>query len=479
MQRDVFNVWQKCLDIIKVNLSPESFHNWFKPIEPVRINNNKLTIRVPSPYYYEYLEENYIDVLRKALKNVIGPDAKLVYEIVAVKKDNKKKNGQSKQGMYILPGKTTPPPENRPRSIPVQADQISNPLVLPGIKKQKINSNLKAEYNFENFIEGDCNRAARSAGLMISDKPGIHMFNPLMIFGPVGTGKTHLAQAIGIRIKERFPELTVLYTTADKFETQFTTAIQNNNKNKFIEFYQMIDVLILDDIHEFAKKEKTQLSFFHIFNSLHQRNKQLILTSDRPPAEMHDITERLLSRLKWGLTVELKTPNFETRLKILKHKAYQEGIDISEKVLNYIAEKANTNLRELEGVLYSIIAYSTMTGTKKITPELVRQVMKQIIKENKRVLTIDYIVNVVADFYGIEPKVIKSKARSREIVLARQIAMYLSREFTDASLTKIGSEIGGRDHSTVLYACKTIKNLMESDKNIKQRVESIVSRLKY
>ncbi len=475
MQRDVYNVWQQCLDIIKSNLSPESFHNWFKPIEPVRLNKNKLTIRVPSPFYYEYLEENYIGVLRKALRNVIGPDAKLEYEIVAVKKNNNK----SAAGLYVLPGKTTPPPENRPQTMPMETNQISNPLVIPGIKKQKINSNLKPEYTFDNFIEGDCNRAARNAGIKIAEKPGVHMFNPLMIFGPVGTGKTHLAHAIGIQIKENFPDLTVLYLPANKFETQFTTAIKNNNKNKFIEFYQMIDVLILDDVHELAAKEKTQLTFFHIFNSLHQNNKQLILTSDRPPVEMQGITERLLSRFKWGLTVELKTPDLETRLKILKHKAYQEGIDISDRVIQYIAEKANTNIRELEGVLYSIIAYSTLNGTTKITIDLVRQVMKQLIKENKRVLTIDYIVNVVADYYGIEPKVIKSKARSREIVVARQIAMYLAREFTDASLSRIGAEIGGRDHSTVLYAHKTVQNLMETDKNFRQRVESIISRLKY
>ncbi len=478
MQRDVYNVWQQCLDIIKSNLSPESFHNWFKPIEPVRLKKNKLTIRVPSPFYYEYLEENYIEVLRRALRNVIGPDAKLEYEIVAVKKNNKP-NTDTPHGLYVLPGKTTPPPENKPQTVPVQTDQISNPLVIPGIKKQKINSNLVPEYNFENFIEGDCNRPARNAGLKIAEKPGMHIFNPLMIFGPIGTGKTHLAHAIGIEIKRKFPDLTVLYIPANKFEDQFITAIKNNNKQKFIEFYQMIDVLILDDVHEFAEKNKTQQTFFHIFNSLHQRNKQLILTSDRPPVEMKGIHDRLLSRLKWGLTVELKVPDFETRLKILKHKAYQEGIDISDKVLEYIAESVNTNIRELEGVMYSIIAYSTLNGTKKITIDLVREVMKQLIKERQKNLDIDYIVSTVAQFFDLEPKVIKSKARTREIVLARQIAMYLAREYTDASLNRIGAEIGGRDHTTVLYACRTVQNLMETDKNLRQRVESIIRRLKY
>ncbi len=477
MQRDVYNVWQQCLDIIKSSLSPESFRNWFTPIEPVRLQKNKLTIRVPSPFYYEYLEENYIEVLRRALRHVIGPDAKLEYEIVAVKKKNKPTS--STQGLYVLPGKNTPPPENKPQTIPVQTDQITNPLVLPGIKKQKINSNLKPEYNFESFIEGDCNRPARNAGLQVATKPGVHVFNPLMVFGPVGTGKTHLAHAIGIEIKKNYPDLTVLYIPANKFEDQFITAVKNNNKQKFIEFYQMVDVLILDDVHEFEGKEKTQMTFFHIFNSLHQRNKQLILTGDRPPVEMKGIQDRLLSRFKWGLTVELKKPDFETRLKILKYKAYQEGIDISEKVLQYIAEKADTNIRELEGVLYSIIAYSTLNGTNKITLDLVRSVMKQLIKENKKNISIDYIVNTVAQYFDLEPKVIKSKARSREIVAARQIAMYLSREYTDASLSKIGAEIGGRDHSTVLYACRTVQNLMETDKNFRQRVEDIIRHLKY
>ena len=476
MQSDVYSVWQKCLYIIKNNLSPESFNNWFKPIKPIRLNKNKLTIRVPSPYFYEYIEENYIDLIRRALKNVIGSNAKLEYEIKAIKNKKSKKNNT---GSHLLPVTSIPLPENKAKSIPMDASQLSNPLVIPGIKKSKINSNLKPEYNFENFIEGNCNKAAREAGLKVSEKLGMNAFNPLMIFGPVGTGKTHLIHAIGIRIKENFPNETVLYISANKFEDHFTRAVTSNNKHKFIEYFQMIDVLIIDDVHEFATKEKTQLAFFHIFNNLHQQNKQIVLTSDRPPVELQGIQERLLSRFKWGTTVELSNPDFETRLKIIKHKAYLERIEISDKVIQYIADKVNTNIRELEGVLHSLVTYSTLNGHKKICLDLACNIMKQIIKENKRELTIEYIVNVVADYFDIEVKVIKSKAKSREIAEARHIAMYLSRNFTDASLPRIGTEIGGRKHSTVYQACKKVQKLLKTNKNFKQRVDSIINRFKY
>ncbi len=472
-------VWQKCLDIIKDNISPESFRNWFEPIVPVKLVGKKLTIRVPSPFFYEYLEENYIELLSKVLKRVIGPDAKLEYEIVAVK-NNGKSERQKHSGLYIIPGSNTPPPVNEPQPAPTSFTDVKNPHVVPGLKKIKINSNLNTIYTFENFIEGDCNKAARNFGLRIAQSPGNFAFNPYMIYGPTGTGKTHLAQAIGLKIKELFPHLTVLYIEAHQFEAQYAEATRNNERPKFIAFYKLIDVLIVDDVHEFASKtkEKTQQTFFQIFNQLYNTNKQLILTSDRPPAELRDISERLLSRFKAGLSAELKKPDFETRLKILRNKAYQEGFDVSDRVLRYIAETVTTNIRELYGALTSVVAHATAYG-KTITVEFAKSVIKNIVKENKPSITVDYIKKVVSDYFNIEPRVLNSKTRTREVSLARQIAMYLSRKYTDYSLSRIGAEMGGKDHTTVLYACKQIENLLEIDKNVRHYVEDIERSLKY
>ncbi len=479
MHESATTVWQKCLQIIKDNISPESYRSWFEPIVPVKLSNKKLTIRVPSPFFYEYLEENYIELLSKALKRVIGHEAKLEYEIVAIKNNNKNKKLKG-NGSYVVPASNTVPPVNEPKPAPTSYTDVRNPLLAPGLKKVKVESNLNVIYTFDNFIEGECNKAPRSFGMMIAQNPGQYTFNPFMLYGPTGTGKTHLAQAIGLKIKELYPHLTVLYVEAHEFEAQYTEATLKNDRNKFFAFYKLIDVLIVDDVHEFASKtkEKTQQSFFKVFNQLYNDGKQLILTSDRPPAELRDVSERLLSRFKAGLVSELKKPDYETRLKILRHKAYQSGIDIPDKVLRYIAENVNTNIRELYGTLNSIIADATALHTN-ITLELAKNTVKKIVKQTKREISIDYIKKTVSDYFNIEPKVLNSKTRTREVALARQIAMYLARRYTDFSLTKIGSEIGGRDHSTVLYAYNTIQDLMETDKSIRQYVEDIERALKY
>ncbi len=476
MQRDYYLVWQQCLQIIKDNISSQSFRAWFEPIVPVSLKNDVLTIRVPTPFFYEYLEANYIDLLSKTLKQVIGPKAKLEYQIVVDKKASEK---NPKRGSYTVPGRNSAPVGNKPIEMPAAANtDIQNPLVIPGIKKQKIDSQLNFDYTFENFIEGKSNLLARNAGLQVAQKPGTTMYNPLMIHGPVGNGKTHLAQAIGVRIKELYPEKTVLYVSADRFQAQYTKAVRDNEINQFTSFYQMIDVLIIDDVHEFANKEGTQRTFFHIFNQLHQANKQLILTADRPPADLQGLNERLLSRFKWGLTVEIDLPDYDMRLKILKHKAYREGITVSDRVLDYIARNVTRNVRELEGALISLVAYATL-NKQTITIELAKEVVKKIVKQTQKELTIDYIKKIVSEYFGLDPKVLNAKTRKREVVQARQIAMYFARLLTNASLTRIGSEIGGRDHSTVLYACKTVENLCETDKNFKNYVEDIERLLKY
>jgi chromosomal replication initiator protein len=369
--------------------------------------------------------------------------------------------------------------KNKPVSVPLKTEEntIKNPFVIPGIKKLHVDPRLNPDNSFTNFIEGDCNRLARSAGEAVADKPGGTAFNPLFIYGDSGLGKTHLSQAIGIKVKEKYPDKTVLYVNANKFQTQFVESIRNNNKNDFLHFYQMIDVLIIDDIHELAGKEKTQDIFFHIFNHLHQTGKQLILTSDKPPIEMQGIEQRLLSRFKWGLSADLQAPDFDTRIKILRHKVYHDGIDINDDIVEYIASNIAVNVRELEGALISLLAQSTL-NKKEITLDLTRNVIDKLVKNSKKEISVDYIQKIVCDYFNISPDQLHSKTRKREIVQARQIAMFFSKSLTKSSLASIGSQIGGKDHATVLHACKTVNNLMDTDKRFKQTIENIEKKLK-
>jgi len=357
-------IWNNCLNVIKDNVPSISFRTWFEPIVPLKLDNDILTIQVPSPFFYEYLEEQYIDILRKVIKKELGPEAKLEYNVVM--QNNSYSN--SKPYTVKFPARNTKEIKNTPVSVPLDTSEntIKNPFVIPGLKKLDIDPRLNPENSFDNFIEGECNRLARSAGFAVSKNPGGTAFNPLLVYGDSGLGKTHLAQAIGIEVKELFPEKTVLYVNANKFQTQFVDAIRNNNKNDFLHFYQMIDVLIIDDVHEFAGKEKTQDTFFHIFNHLHQSGKQLILTSDKPPVELQGMESRLLSRFKWGLSADLQAPDFETRMAILKKKTYNDGIELPEEVLEYISTHISDNIRELEGALISLLAQSTL-NKKEIT----------------------------------------------------------------------------------------------------------------
>ncbi|MGE0078791.1 MAG: chromosomal replication initiator protein DnaA [Bacteroidales bacterium] len=473
---DYKEVWQNCLKIIKDNVSPVSFKTWFEPIIPVKLDKNVLTIQVPSPFFYEYLEEQYIDILRKTLRKELGTDAKLEYSVVM------EHNGFSNSKPYTVkfPTQNKTDLKNKPVSVQsTQESQIKNPFVIPGIKKLHVDPQLNPEYTFTNFIEGECNRLARSAGLAVAQSPGKTAFNPLFIYGNSGLGKTHLAQAIGIEAKQRYPEKTVLYVNAVKFQTQFVDAlIKNNNINDFLHFYQMIDVLILDDVHEFAGKEKTQDAFFHIFNHLHQSGKQLILTSDQPPAELQGLEQRLLSRFKWGLSADLQAPDFETRISILKRKIYNDGIVVPNNVIEYIASNITQNIRELEGALISMLAQSTLNH-REITIDLASEMIDKLVKNTRKDITIDYIQKIVCEYFGLPTDVLQTKTRKREIVQARQIAMYFSKGLTKSSLSTIGSVIGSKDHATVLHACKTVNNLMDTDKRFKSQIEDIEKRLKY
>ncbi len=471
-------VWNNCLKIIKDNVPSISYKTWFEPIVPLKLEKKILTIQVPSPFFYEYLEEQYIDLLKKTIRKELGSDAKLEYNVVV------ENNYYTDQRPYTVkfPTKNNKHYQNRPVSLPPIQDNgedtaIKNPFVIPGIKKLNIDPRLNPQNTFSNFIEGECNRLARAAGLAIGDNPGGTAFNPLFIYGGSGLGKTHLAQAIGIKAKEKFPDKIVLYVDANHFQTQFVDSVRNNTKNDFLHFYQMIDVLIIDDIHEFAGKEKTQDIFFHIFNQLQHSKKQLVLTSDTPPVELEGVEQRLISRFKWGLAAELLPPDFETRINILKKKIYNDGIDMSDEVVKYMASHITENIRELEGSLISLLAQSTL-NKKEITIELAKEIIDKVIKNTKKDITIEFIQKVVCNYFNVGLDLIKSKTRKREIVQARQISMYFSKNLTKSSLTTIGSKIGGKDHATVLHAYKTVNNLMETDKKFRLQVEDIEKKIK-
>jgi len=470
------DVWQNCLTIIKDNVPSISYRTWFEPIIPIRIDSNILTIQVPSPFFYEYLEEQYIDILRKTLRKELGPDAKLEYNVVM----ENSQFDQSKPYTIKIPTRNKTDLKNRPFSLPLESESgsIKNPFIIPGIRKLHVDPRLNPDNSFQNFIEGECNRLARSAGFAVANKPGGTAFNPLLLYGNSGLGKTHLAQAIGILVKEKFPEKIVLYVNANKFQTQFVESVRNNNKNDFLHFYQMIDLLILDDVHEFAGKTKTQETFFHIFNHLHQSGKQLILTSDKPPVELQGLEQRLLSRFKWGLSADLQSPGFDTRIAILKKKAYNDGIDLNDEILEYVATHITNNVRELEGALISLLAQSTL-NKKEITINLAKEMIDKLIKNSRREISIDYIQKIVCDYYNIPLNLIQSKTRKREIVQARQVAMFFSKSLTKSSLATIGTQIGGKDHATVLHACKTVNNLIDTDKQFRLQIQDIEKKLSF
>ncbi|WP_321298468.1 chromosomal replication initiator protein DnaA [Marinifilum fragile] len=475
MNNNHFQVWNNCLAVIKDNVPPISFKTWFEPIVPLNLENQVLTLQVPSHFFYEYLEEQYIDILRKTLRKEIGNGAKLEYNVVM--ENNHIAN--AKPISVVVPGNNPANTKNRPVNMPTDKEEqtIRNPFVIPGIKKLHIDSQLNPDYSFANFIEGDCNRLARSAGVAVAENPGGTAFNPLVLYGDSGLGKTHLAQAIGLKTKELYQDKTVLYVSANKFQTQFTEAIRNNNKNDFLHFYQMIDVLIIDDIQELAGKEKTQNTFFHIFNHLHQSGKQLILTSDKAPIELKGMENRLLSRFKWGLSADLQNPDYDTRVRILQQKAYKDGIVLDMNVIEHIASNVTNNVRELEGALISLLAQSTL-NKKELNLELATSIIDKLVKNTKRELSIDYIQKVVCDHFSLPIDVLQAKTRKREIVQARQIAMYFSKTLTKASLASIGSQIGNKDHATVLHACKTVNNLMDTDRGFKTQIDEIDKKLK-
>ncbi|MCG2461091.1 chromosomal replication initiator protein DnaA [Flavobacteriaceae bacterium F89] len=464
------SVWNNCLAFIQDNIQPQAFKTWFEPIKPVKLSENSLSIQVPSKFFYEWLEEHYVKLLKVSLTKELGENAKLIY---IIKMENTYGNKE--------PFTERIPSSNRSQQVAPQElevaiksknPELKNPFVIPGIRNIKIESQLNPNYSFDNFLEGDSNRLARSAGMAVANKPGGTSFNPLLVFGGVGLGKTHLAHAIGVDIKDKYPERTVLYISAEKFTQQYIESVKKNTRNDFIHFYQLIDVLIIDDVQFLSGKSGTQDVFFHIFNHLHQNGKQVILTSDKAPVDMQDIEQRLLSRFKWGLSAELQTPDYETRVSILKNKLFRDGVEIPDDIVDHVARNIKTNIRELEGAIISLIAQSSF-NKKEVTLELAQQVVEKFVKNTKREVSIDYIQKVVSDYFEMDVATLQSKTRKRHIVQARQLAMFFAKKFTKASLASIGSQIGKRDHATVLHACKTVDNLAETDKQFKKYIDDL------
>ena len=458
------SVWSNCLQFIQQNIEPQQYNTWFRPIKSVSLVESTLTVEVPSEFFREYLEGAYLNILKAALKKELGAAAKLVYVVKPVRS----------QPAMVYPAAHGQTPVNKTISVNTYTPAGNpGPFVYPGIQRVQVNPQLNPVYNFKNLVVGECNKMGFTAGESISNAPGKTAFNPLFLFGGPGLGKTHLAQAIGISIKEKYPELVVLYVPGNRFKTQYMDAIQKNKMTDFLAFYMKMDVLIVDDIQDMTGSS-TQNAFFNIFNHLHQSGKQLIFTSDRPPVELENFEERLLSRMKWGLSVELQKPDYQTRLEMLKARAFREGVrtQISDDVLSYLAARIKSNFRELEGALISLIANATLAH-KEITIELAEQITDKIVGEERNELTIDKVQKVVCDYFNITRDDLLSKTRKRNIVQARQIAMYMSRNLINVSLSTIGSEIGGKDHATVLHACTTVTDLITTDKTFKQYVADI------
>ena len=473
MNQELSFIWERCLQFMRENLDAQqeseeskklrkSFDITFERVYPISWVDGNLTLYVPSDFYKEYIEENYINMLSVALRNFFGKKIKLYYSNKMLAQSNVK--GMSMQ-----------PPKNQQAS-PVFT-KLVNPLVAPGIPKVNIESNLNPNLTFDNYIEGESNKFASTVGRSIAKRPGITAFNPLFLYGGVGVGKTHLTHAIGMEIKRLYPEKVVHYISSETFIQKFIAAAKSQNKTDFQNFFQMIDVLIIDDIQFLSSKTGTQEAFFHIFDHLHQNGKQIILTSDRAPSDIQDIQERVISRFKWGVTTEIKSPDFVTRRDIIVDKLSIDGIVLPDEMIDYLAYEVNSNVRELIGVINSVIAYATVYKMEP-TLELLKETIDKIATKQNTVIDIPYIQDVVCSYFGVEKEHLVSKSRKREYTLPRQLSMYFAKELTNSTFKKIGKETGGRDHATVMHACDTIRDLSNIDREIKKYVKDLSDKIK-
>ena len=479
LTKDFQKVWSNCLEIIRDNVDERNYQTWFVPIIPIGIDKATLILQLPSHMFYEWLEEHYINLLKKVIKKELGNTGKLQYRVVMEKKvipaDSQTIN---------LPSNPRQALSNPSINVPIELYKTGNkeipaPFVVPGIKKHKIPSNLVETYNFDNYVEGDCNRLARTAGWAIAQNPGGTSFNPFFIYSEVGLGKTHLAHAIGLQTKVNFPNKTVSYINADTFYQQYMEAIKTGDRNNFILYYQSIDVLIIDDIEHLGSGHKvsTQEAFFHIFNHLHLKKKQIVITSDKSPVDITGFEARLLSRFKWGLTVELTVPDFDTRIKILHKKLESNGITFPDEVITYLALRITSNTRELEGAMIAILAQASLNH-RPVTVEMAKEMIDKYVKSTAKEISIEYIQKMVGEYFGVSVEKINANKRDREVVQPRQICMFFSKKYTKHPLATIGAHCGGRDHATVLHACRTISNLYDTDKKMKMYIDDIDKKMK-
>jgi len=477
--KDYKQVWSNCLNIIRDNIDGQNFKTWFVPIKPIGIEKTTLILQLPSHMFYEWLEEHYINLLKKVIKKELGELGKLQYRVVM-----EKKSTHNDSQTVNLPSNPRQSVSNPPINVPVEYynsenKEIPAPFVVPGIKKHKIPSNLVESYNFDNYIEGECNLLARTAGWAIAQDPGVTSFNPFFVYSDVGLGKTHLVHAIGLQTKANFPNKTVSYINADTFYQQYLEAVKTGNRNDFILYYQSIDVLIIDDIEHLGtgNKVSTQEAFFHIFNHLHLKKKQIIITSDKAPVDISGFETRLLSRFKWGLTVELTVPNFETRYKILQKKLENNGITFPDEVITYLALRITSNIRELEGAMITILAQASLNH-RPVTVDLAKEMVDKYVKSSSKEISIEFIQNIVGEYFNVSTEKINANKRDREVVQPRQICMFFAKKYTKLPLATIGHYCGDRDHATVLHACRTVSNLYETDKKMKIYIDEIDKMMK-
>ena len=512
MERTPESVWKECLEVIQDNVSRQSFRTWFEPLKALRLEEEdgttRLTVQLPSRFYFEWLEEHYFGLLLKTFTKVLVPQGRLFYDIVIEKDDQEAgydgtvmklparqpanepqpfpASGTGPVGSAPVGLTSREPVHQAPAGMPgfgAPAPQgaaprggISNPFVIPGIQKVQVESHLNPNYTFDRFIEGDCNRLARSASLAIAQQPGGTSFNPFLLYGGVGLGKTHLIQAIGNYLHANRPDATVLYVSSERFTNEFVQAIQNNRVSDFSLFYRQIDLLVIDDVQFFSGKEKTQEEFFHIFNALHQSGKQIILSADRPPRDIQGIEERLLSRFQWGLSADLQPPDFETRMAILRRKAVEDGIEISDDIFEFVAHNIKSNIRELEGALIRLLAHGTL-HKREVDLSLAKDVLRDLITDTRVTMTIEQIQRLVCEYFGIEEDLVRAKPSKREVVQARPVAMYFCKKLTQHSLKTIGLHFGGRDHSTVIHANMSVENQMDTDPKFAEIIDEISNKI--
>ncbi|MBQ9576494.1 MAG: chromosomal replication initiator protein DnaA [Muribaculaceae bacterium] len=465
----MFNVaqqWNRCLDVIKANLPAEQFDVWFAPIVAVDydLENNRVTLKVPSQFFVEQIEGRYFNILSAAMKKVFGDDVKLTYKYNVVGNDDASSVEQQEDNSSA----------RLKQDLKMRRPRMANPFEHEDALDE-IDPQLNPRYTFENYCSSMSNKLAVSIGQAIAEHPEVKTYNPLFVFGSTGVGKTHLLQAIGVKLKENYPRMRVLYVSSRVFESQYTTAVLQKKVNDFINFYQSIDVLLLDDIQFLAGKTSTQNTFFHLFNHLHQHQRQLIMSSDCRPSDLDGMEPRLISRFKWGMTVELEKPDYDLRLKFLTMKAAQDGLQISDDVLDFIATNVTESVRELEGIMVALLAHATMLG-QDITIDLARSVIGNTVKVSQRQVTFESIAETVADFYNLPTELIYGKSRKREISDARQLVMYLAKKEAQMSSPSIGAKLD-RTHATVLHACTQIEQRMSIEKDFSREVQAITASL--